>query len=276
MAIRVLIVDDHSMVRQGLQMYFEGDPEVEIIGEARNGEEALRLAMNLCPQVVLMDLLMPIVDGFQAIRALRQTLPRAHIVAMTSVVEEVGVHRAIEAGAISYVLKDTRPDELREAVLAAAEGRVRFPAESAGRLMQDVVTPDVTPDLLEADARAMLTLLATGQSSSEIAETCHRTLSEVDDALNTALTSLNLAGRAQAVCTPPAKALCPRTSGPIWSDGNTLRITLFGCAQLKKEATCGRENQHPPFWRIETAPAGCPPQPRQIRGSHRSRPVIFR
>lgn len=153
MPIRILIVDDHSMVRQGLQMYFEDDPDIEIVGEARNGEEALGLASSLCPQVVLMDLLMPVMDGFQAIGSLRQTLPRAHIVAMTSVVEEVGVHRAIEAGAISYVLKDTRPEELREAVLAAAEGRVRLPPESAGRLMQDVVTPDVAPDAAGPDAR---------------------------------------------------------------------------------------------------------------------------
>ena len=115
MPIRVLVADDHSMVRQGLQMFFDGDPEVTIVGEARNGEEAVTKAQDLRADVVLMDLLMPGIDGVAATRALRQASPHAHVVAMTSVVEESGVHRAIEAGAIGYVLKDTRPDELREA-----------------------------------------------------------------------------------------------------------------------------------------------------------------
>ena len=85
------------MVRQGLQMYFDDDPDIKVVGEARNGEEALQIAAELAPQVVLMDLLMPVVDGFQAIKAMRKLLPATQIVAMTSVVEEVGVHRAIEA-----------------------------------------------------------------------------------------------------------------------------------------------------------------------------------
>jgi NarL family two-component system response regulator LiaR len=202
-----MIVDDHSMVRQGLQMYFEGDPEVEIIGEARNGEEALRLAATLNPQVVLMDLLMPVVDGFQAIKALRKLTPLAHVIAMTSVVEESGVHRAIEAGAISYVLKDTRPDELRDAVLAAAEGRVRFSPESAGRLMQAVPTPDVDPDTLNGDERRMLTLLAAGHSSAEIGAALDCSAADVDATLNALLARLSLAGRAQAVLYATRKGL---------------------------------------------------------------------
>jgi two-component system, NarL family, response regulator LiaR len=205
--IRVLIVDDHSMVRQGLQMYFEGDPQVEIVGEARNGEEAIRLGQALEPQVVLMDLLMPVLDGFQAIKALRRMLPRAHIVAMTSVVEEGGVHRAIEAGAISYVLKDTRPDELRAAVLAAAEGRVRLPSESAGRLMQDARTPDVNPENLTADQRELLTLLAAGHSTAEISDARDCSPAVVDADMNALLARLSLAGRAQAVLYATRKGL---------------------------------------------------------------------
>jgi DNA-binding NarL/FixJ family response regulator len=202
------------MVRQGLQMYFDGDPEVEIIGEARNGEEALRLAEDLQPEVVLMDLLMPVLDGVQAIQALRTQLPLAHIVAMTSVVEETGVHRAIEAGAIGYVLKDTRPEELRDAVLAAAEGRVRFPSESAGRLMQDVPTPQVDPrTLAEADLQ-MLTLLAAGRSSAEIGEAAHRAAAEVDADLNALMQRLGIAGRAQAVLYATRAGLVPAELRP--------------------------------------------------------------
>ncbi len=214
MAIRVMIVDDHSMVRQGLQMYFEGDPEVDIVGEARNGEEALRLAETVCPQVILMDLLMPVVDGFQAIKALRRILPTAHIVAMTSVVEEAGVHRAIEAGAISYVLKDTRPDELRDAVLAAAEGRVCFPHESAGRLMRDAHTPDVDPQTLPDGEREVLRLLAAGRSTAEIAGALGCNEDEADERLNAAMSGLRLGGRAQAVLYATRKGLVPADLRP--------------------------------------------------------------
>ena len=214
MPIRILIVDDHSMIRQGLQMYFEDDSEVEIVGEARNGEEALRLAEDLGPQVVLMDLLMPVVDGCAATKALRRMLPHTHIIAMTSVVEEVGVHRAIAAGAISYVLKDTRPDELRDAILAAAQGRVRFPPESAGRLMQDVPTPDVDPQTLPEDVRQALQLLAAGRSTAEISRELGCGQGEVDERIDAAMSCLNIAGRAQAVLYATRQGLVPADLRP--------------------------------------------------------------
>ena len=214
MPIRVLIVDDHSMVRQGLQMYFDDDRDIKVVGEARNGEEALQIAAELAPQVVLMDLLMPVVDGFQAIKAMRKLLPATQIVAMTSVVEEVGVHRAIEAGAIGYVLKDTRPDELRDAVLAAAEGRVRFASESAGRLMQDVLTPDIDPQMLPEDERKMLTMLAEGRSSAEMAAALALSPKQLDERLAAMLSELRLAGRAQAVLYATRKGLVPADLRP--------------------------------------------------------------
>lgn len=217
MPTRVLIVDDHAMVRQGLQMYFEDDPDVRIVGEARNGEEGLTLAAELCPDVILMDLLMPAMDGVQAIRALRATLPRCHIVAMTSVVEESGAHRAIEAGAIGYVLKDTRPDELRDAVLAAAEGRVRFPPDSAGRLMREVTTPDTDPATLPADEREMLRLLSEGWSSEEIAARCGCDLPHVELGLASVCARLGLNGRAQAVLYATRKGLAPAGLRPYLS-----------------------------------------------------------
>ncbi len=207
MPVRILIVDDHAMVRQGLQMYFEDDPDVEIVGEARNGEEALALAPELCPSVVLMDLLMPAMDGVRAIQSLRSMTPQCHIVAMTSVVEESGVHRAIEAGAIGYVLKDTRPDELRDAVLAAADGRVRFPPESAGRLLREVKTPELDPIMLPDDEREMLRLLSEGRSAAEIAAALGCDAERVDVGLAAALSRLGLAGRAQAVLYATRKGL---------------------------------------------------------------------
>jgi DNA-binding NarL/FixJ family response regulator len=195
-------------------MYFEGDPDIEIVGEARNGEEALQLAETLAPQVVLMDLLMPVVDGFQATKALRQMLPRARVLAMTSVVEEAGVHRAIEAGAIGYVLKDARPDDLRDAVLRAGDGRVRFPPESAGRLMQTVFTPDVDPLTLSAEDRRMLSMLAAGLSTAEMGDALHRAPADVETDLDAVLARLNMAGRAQAVLYAARKGLVPAETLP--------------------------------------------------------------
>jgi DNA-binding NarL/FixJ family response regulator len=217
MPVRVLVVDDHAMVRQGLQMYFEDDPDVEIVGEARNGEEAVALAPELCPGVILMDLLMPAMDGVQATRMLRGIVPGSHIVAMTSVVEEAGVHRAIEAGAIGYVLKDTRPDELRDAVLAAADGRVRFPPESAGRLLREVKTPEVDPATLPDAEREMLRLLSEGHSAEEIAAAMGCDVAEAEAGLSNALSRLALAGRAQAVLYATRQGLVPPDLRPYLS-----------------------------------------------------------
>jgi two-component system, NarL family, response regulator LiaR len=209
MPVSVLVVDDHAMVRQGLQMYFEDDTDVEIVGEARNGEEAITLAPQLCPDVILMDLLMPAMDGVQAIQVLRESVPHCHIIAMTSVVEEAGVDRAIEAGAIGYVLKDTQPDELRDAVLAAAEGRVRFHPESAGRLLREVRTPDTDPATLPADEHEMLRLLSQGRSVADIASTMGCGSADAERGLASALHRLGLAGPAQAVLYATRKGLVP-------------------------------------------------------------------
>lgn len=217
MPIRVLVADDHSMVRQGLEMYFDGDPEVVIVGEARNGDEAVGMARDLQPDVVLMDLLMPAMDGVEATRQMRLTYPHTHVVAMTSVVEESGVHRAIAAGAIGYVLKDTRPDELREAVLAAAAGRVRFAPESAGRLMRDVLTPDTDPRALEKDEREMLCLLSREHSTQEIAEGMSLEPGEVERRLEALMHRLGLAGRAHAVLYATRQRLVPAELRPYLS-----------------------------------------------------------
>ncbi len=214
MPIRVLVADDHSMVRQGLGMYFDGDPEVTIVGEARNGEEALGMVRELQPDVVLMDLLMPGMGGIEATRQLRDTSPRVHVVAMTSVVEEGGVHRAIEAGAIGYVLKDTRPDELREAVLAAAHGRVRFAPDSAGRLMRDVPTPELNPQSLSGEERELLCLLGRERSTEEIGAEMSLSPEEAEEMVEKTLHRLGMAGRAQAVLYATRQGLVPADVRP--------------------------------------------------------------
>ena len=135
--IRTLITDDHKVVRRGLRGFLELDSELEVVGEASNGEEAVALARRLKPDVVLMDLLMPVMDGIEATREIRRQLPEVEVVALTSVLEDAAVTGAIKAGAIGYLLKTTEADELCEAIKAAAAGQVRLAPEAAARLMRE-------------------------------------------------------------------------------------------------------------------------------------------
>src|SRR3989304_8400682 len=168
MSIRILIVDDHSVVRQGLRMFLSLDPELEVIGEAADGAEALKRAHALKPDVVLMDLLMPVMDGITAIGIIRRELPDTEVIALTSVLEDSSVIGAVRAGAIGYLLKDTQADELRRAIKAAANGQVQLSPKAAARLMREVRAPD-SPEALTERETDVLRLLAQGKSNKEIA-----------------------------------------------------------------------------------------------------------
>ncbi|MBI4505323.1 MAG: response regulator transcription factor, partial [Chloroflexi bacterium] len=131
MAIRVLIADDHAVVRQGLRMFLSLDPDLEVVGEAPDGAAAVRLARQLAPDVVLMDLLMPVMDGIAATAAIRRALPQTEVLALTTVLEDATVvgavgAGAVRAGAIGYLLKDAQADELCQAIKAAAAGQVQL------------------------------------------------------------------------------------------------------------------------------------------------------
>lgn len=143
MTVRVLIADDHGVVRQGLRMYLGLDPEIEVAGEAANGEEALRMARELVPDVVLMDLLMPKMDGIAATGAIRAELPEVEVIALTSVLDDGAVTGAVRAGAVGYLLKHAEAEDLHHAIKAAAEGRVHLAPEAAARLMREVRAPMV-------------------------------------------------------------------------------------------------------------------------------------
>lgn len=168
MTIRVLITDDHSVVRQGLTMFLSMDPDLEVVGEASNGAEGVEMAQRLRPDVVLMDLLMPVMDGITAIKRIRETLPDSEVIALTSVLEDASVVGAVRAGAIGYLLKDTEADELRQAIKAAAAGQVQLSPKAAARLVREVRAPD-SPETLTERETEVLRLLAQGMSNSEIA-----------------------------------------------------------------------------------------------------------
>jgi two-component system, NarL family, response regulator LiaR len=195
--IRLLLVDDHVVVRQGLRMVLSLEPDLEIIGEANNGQEALGLVKKLNPQVVLMDLLMPVMDGVSAIRAVKKDYPDIEVVALTSVLEDRLVIDAVEAGAAGYLLKESGPEELIEAIRAAAKGEVRLHPKAQKRLIKEVRTPEMRESLTERETET-LRLIAKGLSNKEIANQLSVSEVTVKTHVSSILSKLNLQSRTQA------------------------------------------------------------------------------
>jgi two-component system, NarL family, response regulator LiaR len=197
MAIRILIADDHSVVRQGLRMFLGLDPELEVIGEARDGAEALQRAHELHPDVVLIDLLMPVMDGIAAIGAIRRELPDVEVIALTSVLDDSSVVGAVRAGAIGYLLKDTEADDLCRAIKAAAAGQVQLSPKAAARLMREVRAPD-SPEALTEREVDVLRLLAQGQANKQIARNLGIGEKTVKTHVSNILAKLGVPSRTQA------------------------------------------------------------------------------
>ena len=197
MTIRILLVDDHSVVRQGLRLFLKYDPELEVVGEASDGAEALRQARELKPDVVLMDLLMPVMDGIAATAAIRRELPETEVLALTSVLEDASVVGAVRAGAIGYLLKDTQAEALCQAIKAAAAGQVQLTPRAAARLMQAVSTPE-SPEALTKRETEVLRLLAQGQSNKQIAYRLHNTERTIKSHVSRILSKLGVQSRTQA------------------------------------------------------------------------------
>jgi two-component system, NarL family, response regulator LiaR len=197
MAVRILLVDDHSVVRQGLRMFLELDPEIEVIGEAGNGAEALEFLARQKPDVVVMDLLMPVMDGITAIQTIRKDYPGIEVIALTSVLEDASVVNAIRAGAIGYLLKDTGAEELRRSIKAAANGQVQLSPEAAARLMQEIRAPE-SPEKLTERETEVLRLLASGKTNKEIALALHVSETTVKSHVSSILSKLGVLSRTQA------------------------------------------------------------------------------
>lgn len=197
MAISVLITDDHGVVRQGLRMFLSRDPDLEVIGEAANGEEALQMARRLGPDVVLMDLLMPVMDGIAATESIKAELPDTEVIALTSVLEDASVTGAVRAGAIGYLLKDTDAEELRRAIKAAAGGQVHLAPQAAARLMREVRAPEHPDELTERETE-VLKLLARGRANRQIASSLFISEKTVKAHVSKILMKLGVRSRTQA------------------------------------------------------------------------------
>ena len=197
MTIRILLVDDHSVVRQGLRLFLKYDPELAVVGEASDGAEALRLARDLRPDVVVMDLLMPVMDGISATAAIRRELPDTEVLALTSVLEDASVVGAVRAGAIGYLLKDTQAEALCQAIKAAAAGQVQLTPKAAARLMQAVSAPE-SPEALTERETDVLRLLAQGQSNKQIARSLNNTEQTIKSHVSRILSKLGVQSRTQA------------------------------------------------------------------------------
>ena len=198
MPIRILIADDHSVVRQGLRMFLGVDPELEVIGEARDGTEAVHLARQLSPDVVLMDLLMPGMDGIHATAPIRREIPDTEVVALTSVLQDTSIVEAIRAGAIGYLLKDTEAHELVRAIKAAASGQVQLSPEVAARLLNEVRTPETAREPLTDRETEVLRLLAAGSTNKEISQALFIGEQTVKSHVSHVLNKLGVPSRTQA------------------------------------------------------------------------------
>ncbi len=206
--IRIVIADDHSVVRQGLRMFLALDPDLEVVGEAQNGAEALKLAHELKPDVVLMDLLMPVMDGITAIGEIRKALPDVEVIALTSVLEDASVVGAIKAGAIGYLLKDTQSEELCRMIKAAAAGQVQLSPQAAARLVREVRAPE-SPETLTERETDVLRLLATGLANKEIARELGIGEKTVKTHVSSVLLKLDVRSRTQAALYAAQIGLAP-------------------------------------------------------------------
>ncbi len=195
--IRVLLVDDHTVVRRGLRLAFDLEPDLQVVGEAANGQEAIAQVALLEPDVVVMDLLMPVLNGVEATRAIRRAHPDVEVVALTSVLEDRLVVDVVEAGAAGYMLKETRPDELFEAVRAAARGEVRLDPRAQQRLVREMRSESNREALTERELE-VLKLLAGGASNKGIAQALDIAEATVKSHVSNLLGKLDMKSRTQA------------------------------------------------------------------------------
>jgi DNA-binding NarL/FixJ family response regulator len=202
--LRILIVDDHPLFRKGMRGLLESLPEMKVVGEAATGEEAITLAANLAPDVIVMDLQMPGGSGISATRAILNASPHIRILMVTLYEDSESVFAAIKAGARGYILKDAGADEIARAIQAVGRGEAIFSPAIANRLIDFFATPypptpkDAFPTLTDRE-REILRLIAQGQTNAEMAQELSLSIKTIQNYVSNVFSKLQVADRAQAI-----------------------------------------------------------------------------
>ena len=203
MGIRILLVDDHDIVRVGLRAFLSGFDDIEIVGEAANGREAVERTAELAPDIILMDMMMPEMDGVEALRLIRDRDLPGRAIALTSFATDYKIFPAIKAGAMGYLLKDSSPDDLLEAIRRVHGGEPFLAPDIARKVLAEMARPDAkpakpTPDPLTPREVETLGLVATGKSNKAIAKELFVSEATVRTHMTSILSKLHLANRVQA------------------------------------------------------------------------------
>ncbi len=199
--IKILVVDDHPVVRKGMVAMLETEPDLEVAGECANGAEALEKYASLRPDVVLMDLVMPVMDGIEAIQKMRSLDPDAHVLVLTSFTTDDKVFAAIKAGAAGYLLKDSDPDDLIRAIHQVQRGESSLHPAIARKLLAELSqppAPKAAPETLTEREKEVLTCIAQGLNNQEIAEKMVVSRATVHSHVSRILAKLQLDSRTQA------------------------------------------------------------------------------
>jgi NarL family two-component system response regulator LiaR len=211
--IRVLIVDDHAVVRSGLATFLQAYEDFELVGEAGDGGEALRVCAKAAPHVVLMDLLMPEMDGIAATRAIRQRHPGVQVIALTSFQDQARVQAALDAGALGYLLKNVSADDLARAIRSARVGRPTLAPEATQALIHAARQPPAPGHDLTPREREVLALMARGLNNAEIAKRLVVNRSTAKFHVSNILAKLGAASRTEAVALALTHHLVPHREG---------------------------------------------------------------
>jgi len=213
--ISILIVDDHEVVRNGVRSYLETLPQFTVVGEAASGADAIRMVGDLIPDVVLMDLIMPGLDGIETTREIRKISPRTQVVVLTSYHEDEHIFPALKAGAISYILKDMKMEKLADAIQRAVRNEITLHPLVAARVLRNL-RGESSEDAFYADLTEreldVLKLIANGLSNSQIAETLVISENTVKGHVSNILSKLHLADRTQAAVYAWQKGIVRRGS----------------------------------------------------------------
>ena len=210
--IRIMLVDDHAMVRRGLATFLKVFSDMQLVGEAESGEAAIQICAEVLPDVILMDMAMPVMDGATATRAIRQKFPHVQIIALTSFKEGKIIQSALEAGAIGYLLKDISADDLAWAIRAAHAGRATLSPEAAQALVESASQPPSPGlDLTERE-REVLSLMIEGLNNTQIAGRLTVSPSTIKSHVSNILSKLGVTSRTEAVSLALRNGIVP----PPW------------------------------------------------------------